>query len=80
MVVSDNQVEVERAFRSAYQQRHGKHLKEFSYLGEGHYRINGIEFNEIEVAAMLDTLENEISEINHSVISRLIKFFGGKRV
>lgn len=80
MFLPEDHTEVEAAFRAAYTKRHGKRLKDFTFLGDGKYTINGIEFSEIEVAAMLDTLENEIAEINRGLVTRLIRFFGGKRL
>ncbi len=75
MLLSDDPKQVERAFREAYVRRHEKPLKDFSRLENGQYRINGMTFTELEVWAMLDTLESEIAEHDKTLVKRLINFF-----
>ncbi|MFP4321444.1 MAG: hypothetical protein ACLFTK_03235 [Anaerolineales bacterium] len=75
MFLSDDPQVVERDFRQAYVKRHGKSLKEFQRLENGQYLINGISFTELEVWAMLDTLQTEIAEHDKTLVKRLINFF-----
>jgi len=71
---------IEVAFKTAYQKRHGRDVREFQYLGHGQYKINGIDFEESQVRLMLETLEAEIEQEEEvSIVKRLIRFFGGKK-
>jgi hypothetical protein len=71
-------LDLESAFRQAYVQRHGQPVKDFKYLDNGEYVINGIRFSSVEVGAMLQTLQSELDQRKQGVVKRLIKFFGGR--
>jgi len=71
---------LKKDFAAAYRRRHGKDIREFRQTGQDRYIINGIEFTQLEVDLMLQTLEEELAEKKVSLVKRLIRYFGGKKL